>query len=172
MKTRTAFSLFAASLAAAVLTTSCYNLGGVRPQALVGKNTFAVDVFANHTIQPGLNVSATAAVCDLLQRDGTYTIAPRSKADFVVSGQVQSISRSSLRTNPYDSYLSSEVELTVRMSYKVTDSKTGKVLKSGTAVGKGSNLSTTGNVQGAVNNALDSAVTRAAEDLVLSLTME
>lgn len=172
MKTRHIFALLACSLSAAVLTTSCgYRAGGYQPAALKGKKTAFVEVFANHTIQPMLSTQTTAAVCDLLQRDGTYTLASPQKADFFIRGSVNDITRSSLRTNPYDSYLSSEVQLTVTVSYQVVDRKTGKVLMNGNVRGQGSNLSTTGNVQGAVDNALNSAATRAAEALVTNLTM-
>lgn len=159
-------------MAAAVLPTSCgYRAGGYQPAVLQGKNTAFVEVFANHTIQPMLSTQTTAAVCDLLQRDGTYKLASPRKADIIIRGNVVDITRSSLRTNPYDSYLSSEVQLTVRVNYQVLDRKTGKILMNGSVSGQGSNLSTTGNVQGAVDNALNSAAIRAAEALVTNLTM-
>lgn len=172
MKKRSTFTISVCMMAAAALTTSCgYRAGGYQPAALKGKNTAFVEVFANHTIQPMLSTQTTAAVCDLLQRDGTYTLASPRKADVIIRGSINDITRSSLRTNPYDSYLSSEVQLTVSVSYQVVDRKTGKVLMKGNVSGQGSNLSTTGNVQGAVDNALNSAAIRAAEALVTNLTM-
>lgn len=172
MKKRNAFIISVCAIASAFLATSCgYRAGGYRPTALEGKNTAFVEVFANNTIQPMLSTQTTAAVCDLLQRDGTYTLASPRKADIIIRGNVYDITRSSLRTNPYDSYLSSEVQLTVRVGYQVVDRKTGKVLMKGNVSGQGSNLSTTGNVQGAVDNALNSAAIRAAEALVTNLTM-
>lgn len=159
-----------AALAAGV--SSCgYRAGGYKPGALEGKETAFVEVFTNHTIQPLLSSQTTAAVCDMLQRDGTYKLASPQKADFIIRGNINNITRSSLRTNPYDSYLSSEVQLTVQMSYQVVDRRSGKVLMRGSVSGAGSNLSTTGNVQGAVDNALNSAAIRAAEALVTNLTM-
>lgn len=172
MKMRHTFVLSACYLSVAVLASSCgYRAGGYQPAALEGKNTAFVEVFANHTIQPMLSSQTTAAVCDLLQRDGTYTLASPQKADIIIRGSINDISRSSLRTNPYDSYLSSEVQLTVKVSYQVVDRKSGNILAKGNVSGQGSNLSTTGNVQGAVDNALNSAAIRAAEALVTNLTM-
>ena len=172
MKKRHIFSLSLSALVAAALTTSCgYRAGGYQPSVLRGKTSAFVEVFANYTIQPMLASQTTAAVCDILQRDGTYTLASPQKADIIIRGKISDITRSSLRTNPYDSYLSSEVQLTVRVNYEVVDRKTGKTLLSSSVTGRGSNLSTTGNVQGAVDNALNSAAIRAAEALVTNLTM-
>lgn len=172
MKKRNIFSPALCALGAVISLTSCgYHAGGYQPAALQGKKSAFVEVFANHTIQPMLSSQTTAAVCDLLQRDGTYTLALPQKADIIVRGDVVDITRSSLRTNPYDSYLSSEVQLTVRVNYQILDRRSGRVLMKGQVTGKGSNLSTTGNVQGAVDNALNSAAIRAAEALVTNLTM-
>ena len=172
MKKRNLFSLLSCALAVAVAASSCgYRAGGYQPAALRGKKSASVEVFSNHTIQPMLSSQTTAAVCDLLQRDGTYTLASPQKADIIIRGSIVDITRSSLRTNPYDSYLSSEVQLTVKVRYQIIDRKSGKVLLKGRVSGQGGNLSTTGNVQGAVDNALNSAAIRAAEALVTNLTM-
>lgn len=167
------FSLSLASLLALALTvSSCgYRLGGLKPKCLEGKESAFVEVFGNHTTQPGLAVQFTTAMADSLQRDGTYRLEAASRADFIICGEVMDIKRSSLRTNPYDSYLSSEVGLTVTVDYELIDRKSGKVLKSGSVKGTGSNLSTSGNVQGAVDNALASAARQAAENLVTNITM-
>ena len=172
MKKRNIISLVSCALSAAVMATSCgYRAGGYQPAVLQGKKSAAVEVFANHTIQPMLSSQMTAAVCDLLQRDGTYVLASPQKADFIIRGNIVDITRSSLRTSPYDSYLSSEVQLTVKVRYQIVDRKSGKELMKGNVSGQGSNLSTSGNVQGAVDNALNSAAIRAAEALVTNLTM-
>ncbi len=172
MKNRNILSIGVCCLAAVVGISSCgYRAGGYQPSVLKGRKSAFVEVFANHTIQPMLSSQTTAAVCDMLQRDGTYTLASPQKADILIRGSINNITRSSLRTNPYDSYLSSEVELTIHVTYQVVDRKSGRVLMKGSANGVGSNLSTTGNVQGAVDNALNSAALRAAELLVTNLTM-
>lgn len=172
MKSRSLLSIVFASLLSAALMVSCgYRLGGLKPKCMKGKETAFVEVFGNHTTQPGLAVQFTTAMADSLQRDGTYTLASPSTADVFIRGEVTDIKRSSLRTNPYDSYLSSEVGLTVTVEYQVVDRKTGAVLKSGRVKGEGSNLNTSGNVQGAVDNALASAARQAAEQLVTNLTM-
>lgn len=159
-------------LSALLVLASCgYRAGGYQPVPLKDKNSVFVEVFENTTIQPMLSTQTTAAVCDLLQRDGTYRLASAEKADIVIRGKVSDITRSSLRTNPYDSYLSAEVQLTVWVHYEVVENKTGKTLMQGTVAGQGSNLSMSGNVQGAVDNALNSAAIRAAEALVTNLTM-
>lgn len=173
MSKRNKIFLMLCGMAAVVVGgTSCgYRAGGYKPAILKDKETAFVEVFSNHTIQPMLSSQTTAAVCDMLQRDGTYRLASPQKADIIIKGNINNISRSSLRTNPYDSYLSSEVQLTVQMNYQVVDRKSGKLLMRGSVYGSGSNLSTTGNVQGAVDNALNSAAIRAAEALVTNLTM-
>lgn len=172
MKIRNIMNLLLCCLAVVLGFTSCgYRAGGCQPAVLRDKKTVFVEVFSNNTIQPALSSQTTAAVCDMLQRDGTYTMASPQKADIIIKGSIDDITRSSLLTNPYDSYLSSEVQLTVYVTYQVVDRRSGRILMRGRANGSGSNMSTSGNVQGAVDNALNSAAIRAAELLVTNLTM-
>ncbi len=172
MNMRSICTLTVGSLLSALLATSCgYRLGGLKPAYLQDKETAYVEMFVNHTVQPSLAVQFTTAMADTLQRDGTYSLAPMSSADFLIRGEIKDITRSSLRTNPYDSYLSSEVGLTVKVTYEIVERASGKVLKNGTVSGMGSNLNTSGNVQGAVDNALSSAARQAAENLVTNITM-
>lgn len=159
------------TLAVGLLLSSCgYHLGGLKPERMEKLETFCVRMFGNYTTQPGVAMQVTNAVADAMQRDGTYRMAPASSADFVVTGEVTSISRNSLRTDPEDSYLSTEIELTVRVRYKVIDRHTGETLWQATAHGSGSYFNQVGNVQTAIESALSYAARQAADDIVLTLT--
>lgn len=165
-------TLLSLSAAALLLTTSCgYHLGGLRPSYMKSVDSVFVEVFANHTTQPNLSVQFTTALANSLQADGTYKLKSRSTADAVIRGEITNIVRSSLRSNSEDSYVSAEVGLTITVNYTIEDRKTGRVLTSGKVTGQGSNLSTTGNVQAAVDNALSAAARRAADDLMVNLSM-
>lgn len=158
-------------LCALVLSlVSCgYHLGGFKREALKEVDTFCVHMFDNRTIYPNVSVQLTSALTDTLQRDGTYRLAPEGQADVRVQGEVRSVHASSLRPNWADTYLSSEIGLTVVAFYKVVSVSTGKVLLSGVVRGEGSYFNT-GNTQTARDTALSYASRRAAELIVEALT--
>lgn len=163
----------ACAMVATLSLVSCgYHLGGIKPKAMKNMDTFCVNMFSNKTLQPMLSVQFTSALSDTLQRDGTYQIASPAKADFSVSGAVRSVTRSSARSDYRDSYLSKEIGLTVYVDYKVTNLKDGKVIISGTTSGYSSYFNDSDvSVQSAIDSALSYAARRAAENLVVSLTM-
>lgn len=163
----------ACAVVAALSLVSCgYHLGGLKPASMKDMDTFCVNMFTNHTLQPMVSVQFTSALTDTMQRDGTYTMAQPSKADFSLSGSVSEISRRSVRSDYRDSYLSREIELQVHVDYKVTDLKTGKVVRSGSTTGRSSYFNDSEvSAQSAVDSALSYAARRAAENVVVNLTM-
>lgn len=156
-----------------VLLPSCgYRLGGLRRANMKNLETFCVEVFENRTLYPSLSSQITTAVVDTLQRDGSYRLAPADDCDFKVSGIVDTVAASGLRTNAGDTYLSSEVGLTVHVNYTITNCRTGKVLLNASVQAQGSFFNDdTGNVQTARESALSYATRRAAELIVQALTM-
>lgn len=161
-----------AAVAALSLVSCGYHLGGLKPAAMKNMDTFCVNMFTNNTVQPMVSVQFTTALTDTMQRDGTYQIAPSSKADFSISGSVSDLTRRSVRSDYRDSYLSREIELQLRVKYKVTDLKTGKVIRSGTTTGRSSYFNDSEvSAQSAIDSALSYAARRAAESVVENLTM-
>ncbi len=164
--------LAAALLLPALAFSGCgYHLGGLRASALKDKDTFCVNMFANHTTQPMVSIQMTTALADSLQRDGAFRMAAPKDCDFRIDGAVTSIDRESLRTDPDDTYVSSEIGLVVHVSYKVTDSDTGKVLMEGTTEASGSYFNDIGSVQSARDAALSYATRKAADNIVNNLTI-
>lgn len=156
---------------AAVAVSSCgYHLGGIKPSYMKDMNTFCVEMFANNTVQPNMGMLVTSAVGNTLQSDGTYRMAPRSEADFVIKGTVTHIERTSQRTSSEDSYVSSEIGLTVYVEYEVIDRKTGKVILKGTESGTGNYFNQDINTVSAMDSALSYASRLAAEDIAFNLT--
>lgn len=160
------------TLCLAVLLVSCgYHLGGIKKTAMKDLDTFCVDMFQNNTTYQNVSMQITTALADQLQRDGTYRMVSRDECDFVVSGVVTSVSATSLRTNPEDTYLSSEIGLTVHVRYTVRNTNTGKEIVSGSVSAEGSYFNETGSVQTARDSALSYATRRAAELIVQHLTI-
>lgn len=162
--------LLSLCLALLALASCGYHLGGLKKISMQDMNTFCVDVFANHTPYRNVSMQITTALADQLQRDGTYRLVSRSECDFVVSGTVSSVSASSLRPNPDDTYLSSEIGLTVYVSYVVRDAHTGKEIVRSSVSAEGSYFNDTGSVETARDSALSYATRRAAELIVQHLT--
>lgn len=152
---------------------SCgYHLGGLRKASLRGLNTYSVEMFANETLYPNVAMQITTAVADSMQRDGTFRMASPEKCDFKIVGAVNSVSASGLRTNAGDTYLSSEIGLTVHVSYTIINCRTGKTIMSSHVSAEGSFFNdSTGNVQTARDSALSYATRRAADLIVQALTL-
>lgn len=153
------------------LVCSCgYHLGGIKPAYMRNMDTFCVEMFENNTVQPNVGMLMTTAMANELQSDGTYRMAPRSEADFILKGTVTHISRESLRTNTDDTYVSSEIGLTVHVVYEIIDRKSGKVLREADASGSGSYFNQGVNTVSAMDTALSYATRLVAENITLNLT--
>ncbi len=133
-------------------------------------NTFCVEMFQNNTVQPSLGMLVTSAVGDTLQSDGTYRMAPRKEADFILKGTVTHTKRDSLRTSSYDTYVSSEIGITVYVDYEVIDRRTGKVVKKGSEEASGNYFNQDVNTVSAMDSALSYASRQVAEEIVFDLT--
>lgn len=159
-------------LASSLAFSSCmYRLGGLKSRDMEGMKTFCVDMFENQTIQPMVSMQMTTALADALQRDGTYRMVSPDTCDFRVSGVVSSVRPYGLTTNPEDTYISSEIGLSVYVHYTITNCHTNKTIKTGSVTAEGSFFNTTGNIQQARDDALSYATRKAASDIVNQLTI-
>lgn len=161
---------FLSALTALAISSCGYHLGGLKPQNMENMNTFCVEVFENYSSQPNAGMLMTTAMANSLQSDGTYRMASRNEADFIVKGEVSHISRDSLITSTEDSYVSTHISLTVHTKYEVIDRKTGKKLARGSADGVGSYFNQVGNTQTSIETTLSYATRSAADNVTLSLT--
>lgn len=154
-----------------LLFSSCgYHLGGLKPAYMNDMHTFCVEMFENNTLQPSVGVYMTTNMTNTLQTDGTYRLAPRNEADFVVKGVVKSIDRTSLTADTLDSYISSQIGVIVVVEYTVLDRKTGKVITSGVETADGAYYNQSGSTISAMDSALFYATNRAAEKIMLDIT--
>ncbi len=166
------FCRFLILCTAGALLSCGYRLGGLKAKALEDKHTYCVSMFANKTTQPLISQMVVSAIGDAMQRDGTYRLTSPNKADFTISGEVLSTASSSVSTSGYDTYVSSEIGMTVVFSYTIVDNQTGKLLTSGTV----SEMATyynndEGNSVSARDSALSYAARLGAQTLVQRLTM-
>ncbi len=165
-------SLLPACLCGISLLSGCgYHLGGLRCDELKDMDTFCVNMFSNYTTQPNVAMQMTTALTNALQRDGSFRMASPSECDFKVDGTVTRILRSSLTTDSDDTYVSSEIGLTVYVSYTVTDCSKNEVIVDGETSAQASYFNTEGNAQTSRAAALSYATRKAADNIVYQLTI-
>lgn len=162
--------LFSCALTGLALTSCGYHLGGMKPARMDDMHTFCVEMFENNTVQPSVGVYMTTAVTNALQSDGTYRLAPRNEADFIVKGTVSHISRDSLTTSTKDSYISTQIGVTVHVQYEIVNRKTGIIISKGTESEQASYFNQNGSTITAMESALFYATSRVADDIVLNIT--
>ena len=164
--------LFFIAAAAIVLASCGYHIGALKPSYMKDMNTFCVEVFENETLYPDVGVMMTTAVANSLQSDGTYRMAPRKEADFIVKGSVSRISRESLIISADDTYVSEKIALTVYVNYEVIERKTGKTLSKSFAVDASSIFNQAGSSESSIESALSYATRRIADDITVDLIIE
>lgn len=162
--------LLSFALAAFTLGSCGYHLGGYKPDIMDNMNTFCVDMFENETVQPSVSVYMTSAMTNALQADGTYRLAPRDEADFIVKGSVTHIDRESLTTSTKDSYISTQIGVRVHVKYELVDRKTGARITSGSVNEMASYFNQVGSTITSMESALFYATNKVADDIVLNLT--
>ncbi len=151
---------------AIVSVPSCgYNLGFSKPTVLKDAQTVSIEMFDNDTLEPLAGTLVTNAIVDMMQRDGTFRLASPSKADVLIRGAVRSVNFSSLRPNPRNTYVSSEISLYLEISFEVINKKTGKTVLKGKVDDSAGFYNESGNVQAARESALAYAAQKVAENL-------
>lgn len=163
------FRALAAAAAVATLASCGYHLGGMKAPAMENMNTFCVEMFANETEHPNAGVLMTTAMANTLQSDGTFRMAPRKEADFVVKGNVCKIERDSMITNTEDTYISTQIGVRVEVEYQIVDMKNGRVLLSSQASEEGNFFNEVGNKESAFEAAVSYATRRIADEITTNL---
>ena len=162
--------LLSCALAGLALSSCGYHLGGLKPANMQDMHTFCVEMFENNTVQPSVGMYMTTAMTNSLQSDGTYRLAPRNEADFIVKGKVSHITRDSLTTSTQDSYVSTQIGVTVHVDYKIINRNTGATLASGSCSQQAAYFNQVGSTISSMESALYYATNRVADDIVLNLT--
>ncbi len=167
-----AVRLLITSVAALVFSSCGYHLGGMKPVSMKDMNTFCVEVFENETLHPNAGMLMTTAMANALQSDGTYRMAPRNEADFIVKGTVSRIVREALITDSEDTYISEQIGACVHVNYQVLERRTGKVLFHSEESETGEFFNQIGNAESAMESAISYATRRIADEITLNLTTE
>ena len=163
------FRALATAAAVATLASCGYHLGGMKAPAMENMNTFCVEMFANETEHPNAGVLMTTAMANTLQSDGTFRMASRKEADFVVKGNVCKIERDSMITNTEDTYISTQIGVRVEVEYQIVDMKNGRVLLSSQASEEGNFFNEVGNKESAFEAAVSYATRRIADEITTNL---
>ena len=111
----------------------------------------------------------TTAMANTLQSDGTFRMAPRKEADFVVKGNVCKIERDSMITNTEDTYISTQIGVRVEVEYQIVDMKNGRVLLSARESEEGNFFNEVGNKESAFEAAVSYATRRIADEITTNL---
>lgn len=146
-----------------------YHLGGFKPAALSKVSSIRMTVFQNNSFEPAAGALVSSALAEEIQKDGSFRLGSRGKAQARIEGEVTSVQFVQLRSSAQDTYRSSEFGLELNVSYKVIDSATNKVLMSGTETGTSSYFNI-GNLQTAKTNALSYAARLVAERIAATIT--
>ncbi len=171
-KIRSIAAIFAGALSLLVLSSCGYHLGGVKNRSLQKVESVCISMFDNNTLYQDVAMQVTTALGEEMQRDGAFRILAPNRADCTISGAVTSVRASGLRTDSQNTYLSTEIGLTVTVRYYVTQNSTGKTLLTGVASAEGSYFNDeTGNVQTARDSALSYATRQIAEKIVQKMTI-
>jgi hypothetical protein len=110
--------LFVALLTVASLCGCAgYHLNDAKPHFLRDIKTIAVLNFKNTTFVPRVETLVTSTVIKQFQQDGTFQITTADKADAVLDGVVNGISRSPTRSVQGNVLATSEFNLTVNVGY-------------------------------------------------------
>ncbi len=157
---------FLLSILLATGLSSCgYNLGFSKPAPLQHAETVTVEMFENNSLEHLAGILVTNAVADTMQRDGTFKLASSGAADICIRGTISEVQFSSVRPNPENTYISSEIDLTLFVNYQVVDNRTGKTIYQGRLKNASTFFNESGNVQAARESALGYAAQKTAEDL-------
>jgi len=160
----------AATALASLVLTGCfgYQLGGAKPSALAGISSIAVPMFDNQTLEPRVGVLATNATVGALAADGTYKIKSKADADAILEAAVTRINYVQIRADRLDTLRPAELQNVVSVEWKLTDSRSNRVLDTGTAFGS-SRFFLDPNAQTSRTNALPDAVENAARSIASQL---
>jgi hypothetical protein len=147
-----------------------YHVGGLKPSALRDVRSVSVTNFQNKTLEPRMEVLFANALIKQLQIEGTYPVTREEQADAVITGTLERIDRSPARGLRSDFFQSTEFDLNVLLTVKVTERTSGKVLLSRQIKGSSSFfVSSTSPVTGDVNKDERQAIPMAAEDAAQKL---
>lgn len=154
-----------------LLLSSCtgYQLGGNKPAAMANISTIHVEMVRNDTQIPRAAASASNAIADAIQLDGTYRLGNDSNADARLQATLREIDYRQIRSNRDDSQRSEELEMTIFYEWSLVAADNPlKVIQRGRSSGT-TRFFVDPNLQTARQTALPDALKRASESMIARL---
>jgi len=102
----------------------------LRSQYPTNVRTVSVPIWtrSRHVYRRGIEMRLTEALVKQIENDTPYKVTKKTRADTELKGTIERITQQVLTINPDDS-LPREMEITMDVSFRWTDLRTGKVLK-------------------------------------------
>ena len=101
-----------------------YRIGNINPDDPIKR--IAIPTFKNSSTEPGIQTRATNDIVTQFQIDGAYEIVEKGQADAVLEGDIIGYYRDALRFTDND--VTREYRLTVQVSLKLVDARTGDLI--------------------------------------------
>lgn len=144
-----------------------YHIGPIQPYSLKAVHSIAIPVFKSNSLIPRVSVLVTDSVIKQFQQDGTYQIANSDRADTILTGTIERISRAPARSLRGNVLATTEFNLTIQITYTLTDRATKKGLASSVVYG-----STSFFVGDDITTDERQAIPLAAEDVAVHLVSQ
>jgi hypothetical protein len=161
--------LFLLSLSIVLSGCAGYQLGGQKPNHLVGITKLAVPTFENQTLEPRLASLVTNALIKQIQMDGAYQIVSKDQAEAVLEGSITRADRSQFRSSRTNVLRTSQLQMRLSSSFVIRDTSSGQPIHRGTASGI-SYVILDSNVQNSEAQALEDAAQRLASNLAVEIS--
>ncbi len=157
------------ALAGAFLLSGCagYQLGPAKPGALKTVHTIAVQNLRNNTFLPRVDTLVTSSIIKQIQQDGTYQITTADKADAILEGTINGVSRAPARSVKGNVLATTEFNLNLSVGWTMKTRAGAVIAGPGVAVG-----STSFFVGADVATDERQALPLAAEDLAVRLVSQ
>jgi Lipopolysaccharide-assembly len=150
-----------------------YTLGPVKPNVMKDVHTIAVHAVHTDILQPRLESLIANVIIRHLQRDGTYQVADEKHADAILDCKLEALVRRPNRGVTGNQLLTAEYELTMRISYRLTNRVSGELIDTRTASGSAFFFSTgSSTIASDVNQDESQAIPVAADDMAKELVSE
>ena len=146
-----------------------YQLGGQKPNHLVGITKLAVPTFENQTLEPRLASLVTNALIKQIRMDGAFQIVSKDQAEAVLEGVVVRADRSQFRSSRTNVLRTSQLQMRLSCNFIIRDTSSGQPIHTGNASGI-SYVILDSNIQNSEAQALEDAAQRLAGNLAVEIS--
>lgn len=166
---KTLFLACALGLITTLTGCSGYTLGAQKPAHLAHVTKLAIPTFENLTLEPRLGSLVTNAIIKQVQNSGGYEIVSSDNAEAVLAGRIVSVDRSQFRADRRNVLRTSQLLMSLRVDYVITDKGTNAAIHRGRASGDSYTILDT-NIQNSEAQALEDAAQRLSVNVASDIT--